>query len=144
MKHSCSCHRRTTWCFQILAAVILGQTLFFKFGGSEESRHIFSALGIEPWGRIGTACLETVAVGLLLFPRTAVWGGILSVGLMSGAILAHLTRLGLEVRDDGGLLFVLAVTVWMSGGLVVWLRRTELPWISRASAPQCSVGIRAT
>src|SRR5258706_15856023 len=93
-----------SWVCQIIAAVILGQTLYFKFTGAPESVYIFSALGAEPWGRIGTGVLELVAVALLLYPRTPVLGAALAAGLMVGAIGAHLTRLGVEVQGDGGAL----------------------------------------
>jgi hypothetical protein len=116
-----------SWICQLTAAIILGQTLFFKFTGAPESRYIFSTLGIEPWGRIGTGVLELIAVGLLLYPRTPAIGAVLAMGLMGGAIMSHLTRLGIEVQGDHGLLFKLAVTVLLSAALVAFLRRRELP-----------------
>ncbi|MEP6571336.1 MAG: DoxX family protein [Gemmatimonadota bacterium] len=117
----------TSWIFQLAAAVILAQTLFFKFTGAEESRYIFSQLGIEPWGRIGTGFLELIAVVLLLYPRTPAIGAVLAIGLMCGAIVGHLTRLGVVVQNDGGLLFGLAVATLVSAVLVVLIRRRELP-----------------
>jgi hypothetical protein len=116
-----------SWACQLTAAAILGQTLFFKFTGAPESRYIFSTLGIEPWGRIGTGVAELVAVALLLYPRTSVLGAVLAVGLMGGAIMSHLTRLGIEVQGDHGLLFKLALTVMATSVIVVVLRRRELP-----------------
>jgi len=116
-----------SWACQLTAAAILGQTLFFKFTGAPESRYIFSTLGIEPWGRIGTGVAELVAVGLLLYPRTSVFGAVLAIGLMGGAIMSHLTRLGIEVQGDHGLLFKLALTVLAAALIVVVLRRRELP-----------------
>jgi hypothetical protein len=118
-----------SWACQLTAAAILGQTLFFKFTGAPESRYIFSTLGVEPWGRIGTGVLELIAVGLLLYPRTPALGAVLAVGLMGGAILSHLTRLGIEVQGDHGLLFRLALTVMASALIVLVLRRRELPII---------------
>ncbi len=117
----------TSWACQILAAVILAQTLFFKFTGAPESRYIFSTLGLEPWGRIGTGVAELVAVILLLYPRTPAIGAVLAVGLMAGAIMSHLTRLGIEVQGDHGLLFKLALTVLVAATVVILLRRRELP-----------------
>ncbi len=101
-----------SWVFQLTAAVILGQTLFFKFTGAAEAKYIFSTLGVEPWGRIGTGILELITVALLLYPKTPVLGAVLAIGLMGGAIVSHLTRLGIEVQGDHGLLFKLAITVW--------------------------------
>jgi uncharacterized membrane protein YphA (DoxX/SURF4 family) len=118
-----------SWACQIVAAVILAQTLFFKFTGAAESRYIFSTLGLEPWGRIGTGVAELVAVILLLYPKTPAIGAVLAVGLMTGAIMSHLTRLGIEVQGDHGLLFKLALTVLVAGTIVVLLRRRELPII---------------
>ena len=116
-----------SWACQLTAAAILGQTLFFKFTGAPESRYIFTTLGIEPWGRIGTGAVELVAVALLLYPRTPVLGAVLAVGLMGGAIMGHLTKLGIEVQGDHGLLFKLALTVLLTSIIVVVLRRRELP-----------------
>jgi len=117
----------TSWVAQIIAAVILGQTLFFKFTGAPESKYIFSTLGIEPWGRIGTGVLELITVILLLNPKTPVLGALLAVGLMGGAIMSHLTRLGIEVQGDHGLLFKLGVTVLVAALVVLFVRRRELP-----------------
>jgi hypothetical protein len=116
-----------SWTCQVVAAAILAQTLFFKFTGAEESRFIFATLGVEPWGRIASGVVELVAAGLLLLPRTAALGGTLAMGVMAGAILAHLLFLGLEVKEDGGLLFVLALVVFACGAAVAYLRRLELP-----------------
>lgn len=116
-----------SWACQLTAAAILGQTLFFKFTGAPESRYIFSTLGLEPWGRIGTGIAELVAVALLIYPRTSVLGAVLAMGLMGGAIMSHLTRLGIEVQGDHGLLFKLAITVLVASVVVVVLRRRQLP-----------------
>lgn len=120
-----------SWVCQIVAAVILGQTLFFKFTGAPESVYIFSTLGAEPWGRIGSGVLELVAVILLLYPRTPAIGAALAIGLMAGAIGAHLTKLGIEVQGDRGALFGLAVTVAIACLVVLLLRRRELPIVGR-------------
>lgn len=135
--HPCKTHRTVSWIAQIIAAAILAQTLFFKFTGAPESKFIFSTLGVEPWGRILTGVLELVAVGLLLTPRLAACGAVLSLGLMGGAVMGHLTKLGLVVQDDGGLLFALAVTVFGAAAVVVWLRRAELPFIGGRFAQTC-------
>jgi putative oxidoreductase len=116
-----------SWACQLTAAAILAQTLFFKFTGAPESRYIFTTLGIEPWGRIGTGVIELIAVALLLYPKTSVLGAVLAVGLMGGAIMGHLTRLGIEVQGDHGLLFKLALTVLIASVIVIILRRRELP-----------------
>lgn len=100
-----------SWVLRVIAAVILLQTLFFKFSGAPESVFIFQTLAAEPWGRYGSGIVEMIASILLLIPRTAWVGAGLGVGVMCGAILSHLTILGIEVMDDGGLLFILAIIV---------------------------------
>ncbi|MEZ6014467.1 MAG: DoxX family protein [Planctomycetota bacterium] len=120
---------RLSWVAQVVAAVILGQTLFFKFSAAPEAVAIFTKLGVEPFGRIGLGVFELVAVVLLLVPRTAALGGALTLGLMVGAIGSHLGPLGIEVEGDGGQLFALAVVALVAGAVVTWLRRRELPVI---------------
>ncbi|HSE22704.1 MAG TPA: DoxX family protein [Pyrinomonadaceae bacterium] len=118
-----------SWILQILVAVILFQTLFFKFTGAEESKYIFATLGAEPWGRIGSGIIELVAVILLLVPSTVTIGAVLALGTITGAILSHLTRLGIVVKDDGGLLFILAVIVFILSAGILFIRRSEIPVI---------------
>lgn len=115
-----------TWALRIIAAFLLLQTLFFKFTGAEESIYIFSTLGMEPWGRIGSGILELIASILILYPRTTLFGAALGAGLMSGAIFFHLTKLGIEVRNDGGLLFIYALLVFVSCVILVFIYRAEL------------------
>lgn len=127
-----------SWVFQVVVAVILLQTLFFKFTGAEESRYIFSEVGqfvgvaaAEPWGRIGSGVIELVASVLLVVPSMAPLGAFLTMAVMSGAIASHLLILGLEVKGDGGLLFALALIAF-TGSLVVFvLRRSQFPTIVR-------------
>jgi putative oxidoreductase len=116
-----------SWVAQVVAAVILAQTLFFKFTAAPESVYIFSTLGIEPVGRIGSGVAELIAAILLLIPRVAWAGGVIGMGVMAGAILSHLTKLGIEVQGDGGELFGLAVIVLIACGIVVFLKRKEIP-----------------
>ncbi len=130
-----------SWIAQAVAAVIMGQTLFFKFSGAEEARALFTELGAEPWGRLGTGVLELVAVVLLLVPRTAALGGALTLGLMGGAVLSHLAILGIEVQGDGGTLFVMALVTLAAGLVVTWLRRDQLPVVGpRLGAARATSG----
>ena len=114
---------------QLIAAAILFQTLFFKFTGAPESVYIFTTLGMEPWGRIGSGVVELIACILLLAPRTVPVGAILALGVISGAIVSHLTKLGIVVKDDGGLLFGLAVVVFVTSGIILVIRRGQIPVI---------------
>lgn len=118
-----------SWVLQIIVAAILLQTLFFKFTGAAESVYIFSLLGAEPWGRIGSGVIELIAAILLLTPRTTTLGAILAFGAISGAILSHLFKLGLVIKDDGGLLFGLALVVFFCSGLILLIHRREIPII---------------
>lgn len=125
--------RIVSWIAQLTAAVILAQTLFFKFAGAPESVWIFRTLGVEPWGRWAAGLSELLAVVLLLVPQTAVFGALLALGVMAGAIGAHLTRLGIAVQGDGGLLFGLAVAVTVAALVVIAIRRRQLArWLARA------------
>lgn len=117
---------------RLTAAAILLQTLYFKFTGAEESVYIFSTLGAEPWGRIGSGVAELITAALLLTPTTAALGGMAAVAVMSGAILSHLTVLGIEIMGDGGLLFALAVLVWLAGAAAAWIYRGSLPLVGPA------------
>jgi hypothetical protein len=126
---------RISWIPQIIAAIILGQTLFFKFTGAAESVALFQKLNAEPWGRIGSGVIELLAVMLLLLPRTAVLGALLGAAVMLGAIASHLIVLGIASESDGGLLFGLALVVLICCALVAWLRRADLKhWVERLGA----------
>jgi putative oxidoreductase len=114
------------WLVRLVAAAILLQTLFFKFTGAPESVYIFTTLGAEPWGRIGSGIVELAASALLLWTGTAGFGGLLAMGVMAGAIGSHLTTLGIEVQGDGGLLFALAWVVFLCGAATAWLHRGAL------------------
>lgn len=112
------------WLPRIVAALILLQTLFFKFSAAPESVYIFTQMGLEPQGRIGVGVMELIAGVLLLIPKYAGIGGLLGLGLMAGAIFSHLTTLGIEVQGDGGQLFVYALIV-LTGSLITILQEKE-------------------
>jgi uncharacterized membrane protein YphA (DoxX/SURF4 family) len=118
-----------SWICQLVGAAILLQTLFFKFTGAEESVYIFTTLGLEPWGRIGSGVAELIACILLLVPKTVPLGAILALGVISGAIVSHLTKLGIVVKGDGGLLFGLALVVFVASASVLLIRRGQIPLI---------------
>lgn len=116
----------TSWIFSVLTALILLQTLFFKFTGSEESVAIFSKLGVEPWGRVLTGVLELVASVCILVPVTRVLGALMAAGLMLGAIAAHVLVIGIESQGDGGYLFLLALIVLLSSIVVILTHKTDV------------------
>lgn len=126
---------KLTWAARLVAAFILGQTLFFKFTGAPESIHLIETLGAEPWGRLGSVFFEAIAVLLLLASvgqRGLALGSLLVVGLMGGAVLSHLTLLGIHVQGDGGLLFALGLLTLACGSYLSWTFRGALPIPGRA------------
>ena len=122
------------WSLRILAAIILLQTLFFKFSGAEESRFIFSQLGMEPWGRIGTGVLELIASVLILIPANTAIGAVLALGLMGGVIFFHLTKLGISVQGDGGQLFYYGLSVFVCSLALLIMYRGQIFELFRKSA----------
>jgi len=115
------------WVLRIVPAVILLQTLFFKFTAAPESVYIFSKLGAEPYGRIGSGVFELIAALLLLFPRTTLLGAILGLGVMAGAIFSHLTVLGIEVQGDHGQLFIYALVTAICCAVLIFILRDKIP-----------------
>ena len=122
------------WVLRLLAAAIMLQTLYFKFSNSQESVYIFSTLGMEPWGRIGSGVLELIASILILIPRTTAIGSLLGIGLMSGAVFFHITKLGYEVKGDGGQLFIYALLVLLSCIALCVIYRNDLLRIIKKTA----------
>lgn len=115
---------------RLIVAVILLQTLRYKFLAHPDSVYIFSTLGLEPYGRIGIGVMELIASILILIKRTSWAGALLAVGLMAGAIFSHLTQLGIEVKNDGGTLFYMAVGTWILSLIVLWSERKKIPFIN--------------
>jgi len=113
------------WILRLLAAVILLQTLYFKFTAHPQSVKLFTELGMEPWGRIGTGVLELIASVLILFPRTTGYGALLGMGLMAGALFFHLTKLGI-VFDGDAILFIYALIVFTSCTILTFFYRKDI------------------
>src|SRR5208283_2502413 len=134
-----------SWACRIVAAIILLQTLFFKFTASPESIYIFTKLGtfihsyvpiasigmVEVSARIGSGIMELTAAVLLLTPRFVWAGAVLAMAATGGAVVSHLTFLGIEVQGDKGLLFALAITVLVTSLISLLLNRTQIPVIGR-------------
>ncbi len=119
-------HAIFIWIIKLVAVVILIQTLYFKFTGAEESIYIFTTLGIEPFGRIGSGIVELIASILILIPRTTLLGALLGLGTMLGAIFSHLFILGIEVKNDGGTLFILAIITFLCCLLLIYNQRNKI------------------
>ncbi|WP_162126371.1 DoxX family protein [Flavobacterium phycosphaerae] len=119
------------WIIKLIAVIILVQTLFFKFTGAEESVYIFTKLGIEPFGRIGSGVVELIASILILIPRTTLLGALLGLGTMAGAIFSHIFVLGIDVQNDGGTLFALAVITLLCCLILVYNQKHKIPDLLR-------------
>lgn len=129
MKENCLTHTIILWSCRIIAAVILLQTLFFKFSASPESVYIFDKVGLGAPGRIGSGIAELIAAVLILIPRTTWMGALLALGVMGGAIMGHLTLLGIEVKGDHGELFGLALAVAACSVVMLFFERKSIPII---------------
>ncbi len=120
-----------SWICRIIVAVILLQTLFFKFTGAEESKYIFTTLmgDNEAVGRIGSGVVELIAAILIIYPGTVWLGALIALGTISGAIFSHLTKLGIVVKDDGGFLFILAIVVFVLSAVTLFIHRASIPFV---------------
>jgi hypothetical protein len=120
-----------TWGMQIIAAIIMFQTLFFKFSGAEESVYIFTTVGMEPWGRYGSGIVELIASILLIVPSTSWIGAVIGACVMSGALFFHLTILGIQVKRDHDQLFAYALITFICCLGILWMRRKEIFYINK-------------
>lgn len=116
---------------RIIVAIILIQTLRFKFTGHPDSIYIFETVGLEPYGRIGIGILELIAGVLLLIPRTVWIGATLTLGIIGGAIMMHLTKLGIEINNDGGVLFATALLTFALATIVLYFYKKDIPFIGK-------------
>ena len=114
---------------RLIIAIVLIQTLFFKFTAHPDSVYIFTTVGMEPFGRIGIGVMELIAAILLMFRKTIWLGAGLATGILSGAIIMHFTQLGIEVQGDGGMLFFMAIGTFLISFVVLFFHRKEIPII---------------
>lgn len=119
------------WIFRLIPAIILLQTLYFKFTGAPESVYIFQTVGMEPWGRYASGVAELIAAVLIMIPRYSWLGALMTLGVLSGALFFHLTKLGVVVMDDGGQLFIYALTAWICAFIVLVFQRKDIPLIGK-------------
>ena len=117
---------------RIIVALILIQTLRFKFTAHPDSVYIFSKVGLEPYGRIGIGIFELIAGLLLLIPKTVWAGAVLTLGIIGGAIIMHLTKLGIEVNGDSGVLFYTAIITFILSVLILWMHRKDIPFLFKS------------
>jgi len=114
---------------RIVIAVILIQTLRYKFTAHPDSVYIFEKAGLGDAGRIGSGIVELIAAILILIPRTIWLGALLTLGVISGAIVTHLTKIGIDVNGDGGRLFFMAILIFILSAITLWLHKKEIPFI---------------
>ena len=115
------------WIAQVLAAAILITAASSKLTSAPDAIALFSTLGVEPWGRFALGSVELLTAALLLFPRTAGIGGLFGIVLMTGAIATHLFKIGVMYGGDPSL-FIMAVLVFLSSAITVYLRRPRMPF----------------
>ncbi len=116
---------------RIIIAVILVQTLRYKFTAHPDSVYIFTKVGLEPYGRIAIGVFELIAAILILIPKTVWAGALLTLGIISGALFMHLTNLGIEINGDGGTVFYMAVVVFILSLVVLWINRKNIPFVGK-------------
>ena len=116
---------------RVIVAIILIQTLRFKFTAHPDSVYIFEKVNLEPYGRIGIGVLELIAGVLLLIPKTVWLGAALTIGVIGGAIFMHLTKLGIEINNDGGVLFITATITLLLSMVVFYFYRKDIPFINK-------------
>ncbi len=126
--------RITSWILQLGVVALLGLAVFPKLSGAPETKFLFETLGMEPMGRYAIGIAELLAVVLLLVPRTTVFGALLALGIITGALGSHLTKLGIQVdmpdgTNDGGAMFGMAVVVFLASLAILTIRRAQLPVI---------------
>ena len=121
---------------RIIVAIILIQTLRFKFTAHADSVYIFEKVGLEPLGRIGIGILELMAGIMLLIPKTIWMGATLTIGIISGAIIMHLTQIGIEVNNDGGVLFITAIISLILAITILYIHRNDIPLKKKISTHQ--------
>lgn len=113
------------WILRLVPAIILLQTLYFKFTAQPESVKLFTQIGMEPSGRIGSGIMELIASILLLIPRFTGYGALLGLGLMTGALYFHLTKIGIYFDGDP-LLFTYALITFICCAILVFIYKNQL------------------
>ena len=118
---------------KLIAVVIMLQTLLFKFSAADQSVELFSKLAgeYEAYLRIGTGIIELIASILLFRPKTIWLGAFLTLGVMTGAIIGHITIIGINHNNDNGLLFGAAVYIFLVAGYLLFKERNQIPFLRK-------------
>ena len=132
--------RVLVWPAALFIAGILLWYEQFKLTGNEGSVWLFTVLtdwlgvhGYEKVMRWGVGLMEVAASLLVLIPRLRLYGALLALGIMSGAIFFHLVSpLGIDPYHDGGMLFKEACGVWLAAAFILFVQRADLLSLMRA------------
>ena len=117
---------------RIIVAIILIQTLRFKFTAHPDSVYIFETIGLEPIGRISIGIAELIAGILLLISKTVWLGASLTLSIIGGAIFMHLAQLGIEVKNDGGVLFITAIVTFLLSAIILFIYKKDIPFLVKS------------
>lgn len=121
--------KKIAWVCQFIAGPILIYAGILKLSGNQADIDLFMRLGMESAGRILIGVIELFAGLMLISDAFAALGALIGLGVMVGAIIAHITHLGYNVAGDGGL-HVLMLTIVLSTCMTALLiRRKQLPFI---------------
>jgi len=125
-----------SWILQALIILILLMAgPIPKLTGDEGAIALFTELGAEPIGRYVVGALEAIAMILLIVPKTTATGAVLTAGLMFGAIMGHIIKLGISISADvhpgleGPSMFIMASVAFIASLIIIILRRAQLPII---------------
>lgn len=118
-----------TWLLQLATSIVLLITAYGKLTSQPEAVTIFQQLDFDPGGRYLIGVLELTTALLLLIPQSVIWGAVLGWGIMTGALIAHITRLGFQ--DEGGMM---AFVVWLACTTIIFLRRKDSQSLRRMFA----------
>ncbi len=113
------------WVLRLVPAIILLQTLYFKFSAHPQSVKLFTQIGMEPYGRVGSGMGELIAALLILIPRFTGYGAILGLIMMAGALFFHLTKIGIYFDGDP-VLFIYAVITFICCAGLIFVYRNRL------------------
>lgn len=141
-------HRLLTWPAALFIAYIFLWYEQYKLTGNQGSVELFTILsdwlyldGYEKPFRLTVATAEIIASVLVVIPVTRMFGALLSLGIISGAIFFHVASpLGIDPYNDGGTLFKEACAVWVSSVFILASYRAELialaqRWLPGARSP---------
>ena len=115
-----------TWILRLVAAGILLQTLYFKFGAHPESVDLCTLVGVETWGSVGSGLVDVMAGGVVCvavcWGGGALWcGGVLVGGCGWVGVVVGCGRAG-----DGGTLFFMAIIVLICALILAFLEKDHL------------------